>query len=337
MLRAVHGISIAMLFIAVSASMILFNKALMNKDLFPFPVFLVTLHMTGSLTMCVLLRSIAPSFFPSASSVFSPQQLPGTATEKDMSWYPFTVLAGLKPFAAIAFCGALCLVTGNMAYKVATVSFLQMIKESHIVIVYILSLAFGLEQLKFRNAVVLLCVAVCACMAVSAQASLSMTGLVLQMISGFCASMQMVLTNVMLSRTGRGKIDPMTMVLCVAPMMLVFLVPANFLVWDARILERLSEHRFYILGNVLLAFFVQVASAVTIRSISATGMALASVMKDLGIVLAASRILGDHLSGPQVVGFIGSVSFIGLYSAMKLLPQEFERSTASAKEGLRLQ
>jgi len=317
--RAVHGISIAMLFILVSTSMIFSNKALMAEDRFPFPVFLVTLHMAGSLTMSMLLRSIAPFLFPSAPSVFDQQEeLPSVTSDKEKFRKPLAVLRALTPFVPIAFCGTLCLVLGNWAYKVATVSCLQMIKESHIVIVYVLSLVAGVEQLKLRNAMVLFFVAVCATLAVSAQTSLSLTGLLLQMVAGFFGSSQLVLTNVMLSMTGRGKIDPMTMVLCTAPLMLAFLVPANYLMWNAMIIERLSEHRRFIICNVFLAFLMQVTSVVTIHSLSATGLSLASVAKDLGIVLAASQILGEHLSGLQVLGFTGSVLFIGLYSAMKL-------------------
>mmetsp|Transcript_28704 Transcript_28704/g.55262 ORF Transcript_28704/g.55262 Transcript_28704/m.55262 type:complete len:347 (-) Transcript_28704:56-1096(-) len=321
--KVLVGISIATLFISVSASMILFNKALMREDRFPFPVFLTTLHMAGSLTLSLLLRSIAPSFFPSASSVFRGSELPGASTEKK----------SLRPFVPIALCGALCLVAGNWAYKVATVSFLQMVKESHIVIVYGLSVAFGLERLQLRNAVVLFLVAVCATLAVSAQASISVMGLVLQMVAGFCGSSQIVLTNIMLAGTGQGKIDPMTMVLCTAPLMLAFLLPANFLVWDVQIIQRLYVYRSYIACNVMLAFLLQVTSAVTIRCLSATGMSLASVTKDLGIILAASRILGEQLSGLQVVGFTGSVMFIGLFSVMRIFPETFENSTTLAKAG----
>mmetsp|Transcript_94766 Transcript_94766/g.187752 ORF Transcript_94766/g.187752 Transcript_94766/m.187752 type:complete len:348 (-) Transcript_94766:46-1089(-) len=321
--KVLVGISIATLFISVSASMILFNKALMREDRFPFPVFLTTLHMAGSLTLSLLLRSIAPSFFPSASSVFRGSELPGASTEKK----------SLRPFVPIALCGALCLVAGNWAYKVATVSFLQMVKESHIIIVYTLMVLFGLDTLRFKSTLTLIFVAICSMVAVSAQVSLSIPGLVLQTVCGVFGSLQLVLTNMMMARSGKGKIDPMTMVLCTAPVMLAFLLPANVLFWDPLIPERLHLLWRYIACNMVLAFTLQVTIAVTVRSLSATGFSLASILKDLGIVFAASCVLGEHLTSLQLGGFLGSIVGIGLYSAMKIFPEAFDFSSSTQGSG----
>jgi len=322
--KAMRGLLLAGLYIAVSSAMILFNKALMREDRFPFPVFLTATHMAGSLTMSLLLRSFAPSFFPSAPHVFNEPLLPDAGSNR-YRWNSLRLMQALVPFVPIAACGGLCLVTGNWAYKVATVSFLQMIKESHIVVVYVLTIAFGLEQPKFHNAAVLIFVAASATLAVSAQTGLSVYGLLLQLIAGLFGSLQIVLTNVMLARSGKGKIDPLTMVLCVAPIMLGFLIPATAFTWDQRIMSRLLDFRTCILVNILLAFVLQVTTALTIRYLSATGMSLASMAKDLGIVLAASKVLGEHLSAIQVAGFIGSVLGISVYSGMKLFPGFFER------------
>jgi len=325
LVRALQGVMLAGFYIAVSSTMILFNKCLMREDRFPFPVVLTLMHMLGSLTFCLIIRRFAPWFFPSAPTVFNESPLLNVAVNGRGAWNNMVrVVKALVPFVPIAACGALCLVTGNWAYRVATVSFLQMIKESHIVIVYVLSLALGLEQAKSRNAIILIVVAVSATLAVSAQSSLSVAGLALQMVAGLFGSLQIVLTNVMLSRSGRGKIDPMTMVLCVAPLMIVFLLPASILTWDHIIFVRLCEFWPTVSCNIALAFVLQVTIALTIRNLSATGMSLASMAKDLGIVFAASKVLGEHLSGLQILGFGGSILGICLYSAMKLFPEVFD-------------
>jgi len=316
-LQVLCGVLLASVYIVISAGMILFNKSLMREDRFPFPVFLITLHMVGSLTSSLLLWRLMPSFFPSMPSVFE-ELLDNNACKSHGQTLRFIATA-LLPFLPIAASGGMCIVAGTWAYRLASVSFLQMIKESHIAMVYLLMLAFGLEQPRLRNALVLFFVTVSAILAVSNQASLSVAGLVVQMVAGFFGSLQMVLTNVMLAKSGRGKIDPMTMVLCVAPNMLVFLVPASAILWDHVIIERLCVHWDCLACNVLVAFMLQVITAVTIRNLSATGMALVCVAKDLGIVFAASHVLGEQLSRLQVVGFIGSVFGIGLYSAMKIV------------------
>lgn len=327
--RALQGVLLAGFYIAVSSTMILFNKALMRDDRFPFPVFLTLMHMIGSLAMCLIIRTFAPWCFPSLPMVFDEPPLLDAINEAP-SRGMLRVGKALVPFIPIAACGALCLVTGNWAYRVATVSFLQMIKESHIVIVYLLSLTFGLEQAKSRNAIVLIFVAVSATLAVSAQAQLSVAGLVLQMVAGLFGSLQIVLTNVMLSRSGKGKIDPMTMVLCVAPLMIAFLLPATVATWERVIFARLCQLWRAIACNVALAFVLQATIALTIGHLSATGMSLASMAKDLGIIFAASQVLGEHLSGIQILGFGGSIFGISLYSAMKLVPEKFDDGLAAA-------
>jgi len=319
-LKAMRGLFLAGLYIAVSSAMILFNKTLMKEDRFPFPVFLTAMHMAGSLMMSMLLRRLVPSLFPSAPSVFN-ETLLLDVSSKYYRQDRLRLVKSLVPFLPIAACGGLCLVTGNWAYKVATVSFLQMVKETHIVVVYILTIAFGLEQPKFHNAAILLFVAASATLAVSAQAELSVRGLLLQLIAGLFGSLQIVLTNVMLAKSGKGRIDPLTMVLCVAPLMLVFLLPATAFTWEARIMSRMVTFRSCIAINILLAFLLQVTSALTIRYLSATGVSLASMAKDLGIVYVAAKILGEQLSSVQVMGFVGSVLGISAYSGMQLFPQ----------------
>jgi len=324
--KAVGGALLGIVYIGLSASMILFNKALMHEHRFPFPVFLTTLHMVGALGMSLLMRQLAPALFPSAARVFNePPELDDTENVDT----PRRIMAALRPFCAIAFCGSMSLVTSNWAYRVAPVSFLQMVKESHIIIVYTLMVLFGLDTLRFKSTMTLVFVAICSMVAVSAQVSLSIPGLVLQTVCGVFGSLQLVLTNMMMSRSGRGKIDPMTMVLCTAPVMLAFLVPANYLFWDPRIIERLHLLWQYILCNMALAFTLQVTIAVTVRSLSATGFSLASILKDLGIVFAASCVLGEHLTSLQISGFLGSIFGIGLYSAMKLFPEAFEFSSSA--------
>jgi len=328
--RALQGLLLATFYIAVSSTMILFNKALMREDRFPFPIFLTFMHMVGSVTMCIIIRSFAPWFFPSAPMVFNEPPLLDVSS-RQRTWDMLRLMKALVPFAPIAACGAMCLVSGNWAYRVATVSFLQMVKESHIVLVYVLSLSFGLEEPKLRNAIVLTFVAVSATMAVSDQASMSMAGLMLQMVAGLFGAFQIVLTNVMLSRSGKGKIDPMTMVLCVAPLMIVVLLPASIITWDRLIFIRLCQFWRSISCNVALAFVLQATIALTIRNLSATGMSLASMAKDLGIVFAALQVLGEHLSWVQALGFGGSVLGIGLYSAMKLFPEFLDRPVKATK------
>merc|ERR1712217_687506 len=215
------------------------------------------------------------------------------------------------------------MVAGNWAYTYAPVAFLQMIKESHIALVYGLSVIFGLEVPRWKNVFVLMCVCISASLAVFHQTAFSLMGFLLQMLAGTVGSMQIVLTNYMMTRSGGAKVDPMTMVLCTAPPMLFVLMPVNVFFWQPNIPDLILTWWPYLVANTLLAFVLQVTTAVAIRVISATGHAMASVFKDLTIVFSAGWILGEQIELIQYAGLCGSVISMAVYSAMKLFPAYF--------------
>mmetsp|Transcript_28086 Transcript_28086/g.64881 ORF Transcript_28086/g.64881 Transcript_28086/m.64881 type:complete len:311 (+) Transcript_28086:1-933(+) len=291
--------------------MICFNKFLINKDRFPFATMLTTLHMSNSLVLSTCLYQFAPSMFPTAHHIFG---------SRDNKKRPGEVLEALLPFSLIALCGAVALVAGNTAYKFSSVAFLQMVKESHIIFVYTMMVIVGLDQLRLRNCCILMFIAASAAVAVYGDVVFSVTGLALQMVSGASGAAQVVLTNLLMSRQTGPRLDPMTTVLCTAPMMLLYLIPASIYNWDASIMVQARAYWPLLLANMGLAFALQIATAVTIRGISATGHALASVLKDVCIVAAAGLLLGENLSILQIGGFVSTICGISLYSSMKLFP-----------------
>jgi len=322
------GTAAALTYIALSASMILCNKFLMRSDVFPFPVMLTSMHMVCSLSLAVSLQRLFPSLFPAYSRVFAKRcselDIASNESQVDIS---SRTLSSLLPFAPIAVCGAICLVTGNSAYRYASVSFLQMVKESHIMFVYILMLVAGLEQLKLRMAAVIIFVAISAMVAVYGEVYFSWQGLILQLVSGLSGSGQIVLNNLLMTRSSMGKIDPLTLVLCTAPVMLIALIPANVFFWDARIPMLLRQWLPILACNAVLAFALQISAATLIWVTSGTGYALACVAKDLAIVAAAQLLFHESFTTIQVLGFAGSISGMVIYSGMKLFPEVFEPAT----------
>lgn len=340
-----QALCLGLAYIAISAGMIMYNKFMMKRDVFPFAVTLTSIHQLSSLMLAMVLRQIAPSLFPSVPIVFGQvgaQKLVDGELVFGQGFLEFQsqtlmdrfkeLLYALLPFSSIAVCGAVSLVAGNSAYQHASVAFLQMVKESQIVFVYMFMLVAGLEIFRFRLAMVLAGVAVSATVAVCGEVYFSRTGLTLQVVAGVCGSAQIVLNNHLMSQSAGPKIDPLTMVMCTAPCMLVVLLPANFLFWDPEIPFLALEWAPYIISNAMLAFALQVATAMLIKSVSGTGFALACVAKDLAIVAAAAFLLHEHLSFLQVCGFAGSIIGMSLYSAMKIYPAAFEPSKATKED-----
>merc|ERR1719450_1063490 len=104
----------------------------------------------------------------------------------------------------------------------------------------------------------------------------------------------------------------MTMVLGTAPVVLCVLFPVNLFFWDASIPRLASLWWKELAGNAMAAFILQVVNAITIRELSATGLALAAVLKDLAIVGSAAVLLHESLTSIQLVGFAGAVFGISL-------------------------
>lgn len=321
---AVAAAAASLTYIMLSAAMILFNKFLMRPDVFPFPVTLTSLHMACSLSLAFSLQRLCPSLFPAFPKVFGKRSKElDYASESFVSNFT-RVMHCLLPFTPLAACGAVALVCGNSAYRYASVSFLQMVKESHIMFVYVLMLLVGLESFKLRMAACIIFVTICAMVAVYGEMHFSWQGLALQLLSGLSGSGQIVLNNLLMSRRPDGKVDPLTLVFCTAPVMLIALIPANVIMWDSSISTQFVKFLPYLACNAVLAFALQISAATLIWVASGTGYALACVAKDLAIVAAAQVLLHESFTMLQVLGFAGSIAGMVIYSAMKLFPEVFE-------------
>lgn len=317
--RISYRMLVGLCFVTISASMIFFNKYLMVEQHFPFATFLVTIQMIIMFSAMLCLRYAVPSLFPAAEALLrSPEKIPSSV------WGAFFL---------VGMCATGSIVLSNTAYRFAAVSFLQMIKESTLVTIYALSVLFGLQPLEWRPAVVILFVACFAVCAVGKAATFSVVGLALQGGGSTLGALQLVLSQRVMTSIDGVKIDPMTMVLCLAPMMLITLLPANFFMWDPRIPERLIVWWPLVLANIGLAILLQVASTFAIRELSATGHSLASITKDLGIVVLAGLMLHEAVRPIQMVGFAGVLSGTFLFTAMRVTTGAPLKQSESAAPG----
>merc|ERR1719345_211325 len=116
-----------------------------------------------------------------------------------------------------------------------------------------------------------------------------------------------------MSYNGGPKIDPLTMVLGTAPVILILVMPFNYFFWSPMILPRLILYKTELLFSGILAFCLQVVNAITIKELSATGLALAAVVKDMMIVVAATVVLHESLTLVQIVAFSGALGGIAVY------------------------
>merc|ERR1719424_2412930 len=116
------------LWIAISTTMIMFNKWMMASAGFPYPMALTTWHMLLGTLLTQSLRLCAPGMFPSLQTL-----------DLSASKYMTTVFP-------IGFFFTLSLIFCNTAYIYLSVAFIQMIKASTPVLVLLLSFAMQLER-----------------------------------------------------------------------------------------------------------------------------------------------------------------------------------------------
>jgi len=317
--RVARAVLIGFAHIACSAGLILFNKYVMSPDRFPYAVSLTAMHMLAAFLLSSLLRWVAPQLFPSADAVFGGGAgAEGSSCGASGKPRALGQMRSLWPFVPIGACCAVSVVSANSAYNFASVSFLQMVKESVVLWVYLLGVLAGLEPLRLQYLAVLVFVTCSAALAVCSEARFRWPGLILQLVSSLTQASQAVLMNRLMTYFRGPKVDPLSLVMGSAPVVLSLLLPVTCSLWDETMTARLARWWHVLLVNALAAFALQVVNAVTIRELSATGLALAAVLKDLAIVASAAAVLHESLSRFQIVGFAGAVCGIGVYSAMKL-------------------
>eukprot|EP00747_Dinoflagellata_sp_TGD_P164180 gnl/TRDRNA2_/TRDRNA2_183736_c0_seq1.p1 gnl/TRDRNA2_/TRDRNA2_183736_c0~~gnl/TRDRNA2_/TRDRNA2_183736_c0_seq1.p1 ORF type:complete len:423 (-),score=54.83 gnl/TRDRNA2_/TRDRNA2_183736_c0_seq1:213-1481(-) len=332
--KILKGLFISAIYIVISSGLIFYNKYVLSAERIPYAGFLTMFHALTTTIFSSILYKLMPSLFPTMHVVVQdyagpqPRWLVGEAAAARSCLFSIKqILAIVLPFIPIGLCGAVALVFSNGAYHYAEVSFLQMVKESGIVITYVLSVAKGLETLSAANVSVLMFITASAVLAVYSAGmqpeKFSQAGLVLQLIANSGQSLQMVLMNSLMSTRKGPRLDPLTAVLCTAPCVFFTLLFVAIAQCDAVLIMRVRTYLPLLLGNCCLAFALQVTNAFAIRWLSATGLCLAAVSRDIVIMTVASVVLGEHLAHLQVVGFTGCIIGIVAYSSLKTFPELF--------------
>lgn len=303
---AIKAVSLGFVYICVSACMIESNKWLMLPGHFPYPLTLTTNHMFMSLVLANGLRFLWPSAFPALEKL------------EVTWWFCFK-------FVPIGAAFALSIVCGNGAYQYLSVSFLQIMKQCNVVVIYSFSVLCGLEALR-RCSVVLLFGTLCGTMlAVNGELHFKLVGFILQVVSSLSEAAKVIIQGVLMS--GSYKLDPMTMVLFMAPACLLANVAPFVLLEGPRISEILTQlvaFLPFILANAVCAFVLNVIVAQCIKQLSPVGYLLCGIVKDVFIIVSSAWFLGESLSTQQVVGFTLALSGVAAYSLYKQHQDCFE-------------
>mmetsp|Transcript_52773 Transcript_52773/g.112957 ORF Transcript_52773/g.112957 Transcript_52773/m.112957 type:complete len:376 (+) Transcript_52773:109-1236(+) len=300
-----------------SSALINFNKVLMSKDMFPYSIILVLLHTAFCCVCAGVLLLIKPSLFPAL-----------TDPEKKVNIDASFLMKRCLP-VALFFSGQLVL--SNSAYTYASVAFLQMMKESNVVLVYLLALAAQVEVFRWRQAWLLFFIVLMTMVTVEGEIHFSLVGFAIQGLSCLCESGKIIVQGVLLSGGGR-KLDPLSYVLIVSPLCFAFLVaillvhvyavPISVIALPAW--SEIVNHRWLLAANALVAFSLNVVIALFIQYSSAIAFVVMGIVKDAMIVVASAAILHEPLSTQQMIGFPAQLMLVLLWSLLKAFPAQFE-------------
>lgn len=318
MRAAIRTFCLGAIVISCSVGLINYNRYLMRPGHFPYAVPIVFFHMVFCSCTSALLYVVAPSLFPALSHPVKRISVDGGFIFK--SCMPI----------AVAF--SACLVLNQLAYSMLSVAFLQMIKESNLVIVYAMSVAVGLETFRWQQ-VGVLAFAVCALfLTIKGEMHFVFVGFLIQFSSVLCEAMRLILQSIALQ--GQN-LDPLSYVLLVAPLCAVLLgatlvvltfLPAGMAPHGLALPtgEAIAHWWPFVVYSGMLAFSVNVSIATFLKWTSPMSYMFCCIIKDIAAVLIGVIVIHETVSPTQWFAFAMQITAVLLWSLMKTFKEQFE-------------
>ncbi|WFD48484.1 hypothetical protein GLX27_003154 [Malassezia furfur] len=291
-----HPAVIIGIWIALSSSVIVYNKYILDNLKYPFPVFLTTFHMAFA--------AIGTRLLARYTTLLKGLNNVEMTTER---W-----TRNILPIGAL-FSGSL--VFSNMAYLTLSVSFIQMLKAFTPVAVLLISFAFGLKKLSGTLTGIVMMISVGVCLASYGETEFNMTGFTYQVLAIAFESTRLVMVQVLLQGL---KMDPLVSLyyfapVCAALNMVILPFAEGWAPFAA--LSQLGP--FVLLSNAGVAFGLNIASVFLIGAASSLTLTLAGVLKDILLILGSMFLLGSSVTGLQFFGYAIALGGLVLFKTHK--------------------
>ncbi|GLC45866.1 hypothetical protein PLESTB_001447500 [Pleodorina starrii] len=306
MVQAAITYGCILLWIFLSALVIMVNKYVLAYAGFPFPIALTLTHMAfcaGLAFLIIKAGFVAP-------------------VNMDTRTYCRNVL----PIAAL-FSGTLWL--GNAAYLYLSVAFIQMLKATMPVTVFLTGVFLGTEKYSLMYALNMMVVAVGVGTASYGELNFNLVGAIFQAGSIVTESFRLCLIQLLLQASGI-KLNPVTTLYYVAPACFAFLcIPFTFLELPrmlrpdtdpatAAVTEEAGLPVGWLMLSAVSAFALNMSVFVLIGRSSALTMNIAGVLKDWLLIMLSVVLYQSPVAGLQLFGY--GIAFLGVcwYNYQKL-------------------
>ncbi|KAK9805398.1 hypothetical protein WJX73_000561 [Symbiochloris irregularis] len=311
LLRIMLSASYVAIWIALSGTVILYNKWILSPAHFGFsyPISLTLWHMAFSSVLAfALVRS-------------------GVVPSANMSRE--TYVKAIVPIGAL-FAGTLWL--SNAAYLYLSVSFIQMLKALMPVAVFGVGCGFGVESFSMTTLFNMLIVTLGVAIASYGELNFVLIGVLLQLTAVITESSRLTLVQILLQRKGT-RLNPITTLYYIAPCSFAFLaVPWALL--EARPLladPTVNFNAAVFVSNAAAAFALNMAVFLLVGKTSALTMNIAGVIKDWMLIALSSLLFHAPISRLNLGGYLIAFGGVCWYNYSKLQGMKANSKSDAAK------
>ncbi|KAI1192119.1 triose-phosphate transporter family-domain-containing protein [Nemania serpens] len=308
--RSIHPAFYIALWIALSSSVILFNKWVLFSAKFDYPLFLTTWHMAFATLMTQLLAKF-------------------TTQLDSRHKVPMNTNTYVKAIVPIGVMFSLSLIFGNFAYLYLSVSFIQMLKATNAVATLLATWAFGMAAPNLNKLVNVSAIVIGVAIASFGELKFDGLGFIIQVTGIVCEALRLVMVQRLLS-SDEFKMDPLVSVYYYAPACALINGFFTILIELPRMTmgDILQVGLMTLVANAFVAFLLNVSVVLLIGKTNAVVLTMSGVLKDILLVVASMAIFGDPVTLQQYFGY--SIALAGLVY-YKLGAEKLQQMTTDAK------
>uniref|UniRef100_A0A8B9PA00 Solute carrier family 35 member C2 n=1 Tax=Apteryx owenii TaxID=8824 RepID=A0A8B9PA00_APTOW len=291
---------------------------------FRFPLFMTLLHLLVIFGLSALARALA--------------RCCTGRPRAELSWSDY-----LRRAAPTALSTSLDIGLSNWSFLYVTVSLYTMTKSSAVLFILLFSLLFKLEEVRVALVLVVLLIAGGLFMFTYKSTQFNTQGFMLVLCASFLGGIRWTLTQILMQKAELGLQNPIDTMFHLQPLMFLGLFPL-FAVFEGlplSVSEKLFRFHeagvlFSLIGKLflggILAFGLGFSEFLLVSRTSSLTLSIAGIFKEICILLLATRVLGDHLSLLNWLGFAVCLSGISLHVILKAINSKGEKALKLHKE-----
>ncbi|URE11384.1 UAA transporter family [Musa troglodytarum] len=279
---------------------LLLNKYLLSNYGFKYPIFLTMCHMTA----CSLLSYVAIAWL---------KVVPMQAIRSRVQLFKIATLS-------LVFCGSV--VSGNISLRYLPVSFNQAVGATTPFFTAVFAYLMTLRRESWLTYITLVPVVTGVIIASGGEPSFHLFGFLMCIGATAARALKTVLQGILMSSEGE-KLNSMNLLLYMAPIAVLFLLPATIIMEENVIGVTLTLARedfkivWYLLFNSSLAYFVNLTNFLVTKHTSALTLQVLGNAKGAVAVVISILIFRNPVSVTGMAGYTLTVIGVILYSESK--------------------